>query len=172
MRKWFAEPKNLFKLLLIASVIAIVTGAYIGLYLGSRPLLAADASQPDPVSPGWTLAAAAANVVLWGLAWGAFAGLCLRLTRGESAFCAATGRTLRIIGWCMTGIAAVTCVRGLPSLVECLLNVREMMDSLAYVLLEVVVLPGGFLLVALIARILRGMLIHAMALEEAQVDVV
>lgn len=172
MKKWFAEPKNLFKLLLIASVIAVVTGAYIGLYLGSRPLLAEDVSQADPVSPGWTLTAAAANVALWVLAWGAFAGLCLRLSRGESAFCAATGRTLRIIGWCMTGMAAVTCLRGLPLLVKCLLNARAMMDSLAYVLLEVVVLPGVFLLVALIARILRGMLTHAMTLEEAQADVV
>lgn len=179
MRKWFAEPKNLFTLLLAASVIAIVTGAYIGLYLGSRPLTVSDVQQgltdqppAEPVSPGLTLAASAVNVALWVLAWGAFARLCLRLSRGESAFCAATGRTLRIIGWCMAGMAAVTFLRGLPGLIRQVQHFRYATDTLPQVLTEVIVLPGVFLLVALIARILRGLLNHAMALEEAQADVV
>ena len=95
MNNWFSVPKNLFTLLVIASVVAIVVGTYLGVALGMQ------------VQASVTLLSAF-GILVWAEAWGEFLALCLRLRRGESAFTASTGRSLRIIGWCMIVLAGIT----------------------------------------------------------------
>ena len=152
MKKWLDEPKNLFTLLAGASVIAIAAGTYLGVALG----MAVQAS---------VTALSLAGILLWAWAWGEFLGMCLRLRKGESAFTPATGRTLRIIGWCMVGLAAISAACALIG--GLLSRLRT-----GYWVIEIILLPGTFLTVALIAHILRGLLVHAMALEEEQEGVV
>ena len=180
MKKWLDEPRNLFGLLMAASVIAIVLGLYLGLALGILPaesnlmrvtLSSYAAAAMDDV-PDFTLLTrlvTGVGMALWCVAWGAFYVLCRRLHRGERAFQASTGTVLRIIGWCCLGMAAALLARGVPALVY---MVRLIRGFDTYTLIEAVILPGTFLTVALIAHILRGLLMHAISLEEEQEGVV
>ncbi len=149
MKKLFSDPKFLFTLLMIASVIAIAAGVYLGISLGS-------------CMPGLTRALPAAGFVLWSVAWGEFLAMCLRLRGGQSAFTSSTGNTLRVIGWCMVGLAVVALV--------CALIAGSRTEG--FPLIERVLLPGVFLAVAAAAKILRGLLVHAMAIEKEQEGVV
>lgn len=180
MKKWLDEPRNLFGLLMAASVIAIVVGVYLAVVLGLVPadthlirmMLSSYAAAAMDDLPDFTLLTRIVTVVcmvLWCVAWGAFYGLCRRLHRGEGAFQPYTGRVLRLIGWCCLGMAAATLARGVPALVYMVRLVRGV-DT--YTLIEAVILPGTFLTVALIAHILRGLLLHAIALENEQEGVV
>lgn len=144
-----AETKYLFTLLVISSVIAILAGAYLGVALGMQ------------VQASVTVLSAV-GILIWAAAWGAFIQMCLRLRRGESAFSAATGRTLRIIGGCMAGLAAVSFLCALIDLMTFGGRAR------AFVVIDLALLPGIFLAVGVAARILRGLLTHAMALEAEQ----
>ncbi len=141
--------KRIFTLLVIASVIAIIAGTYLGAALGM---------QGD-----FHLAVLAAiGILLWAMAWGEFLTMCLRLRRDETAFTAATGRTLQGIGRCMAGLAGVT-----------FLSAMLGSDRIpVFFLIEALLLPGLFLAVSLAAKILRGLLIRAMALEAEQEGVV
>lgn len=152
MKNRFDEPRSIFTLLMGASVVAIAAGVYLGVALGMQ------------VQASVTVLSTV-GILLWAAAWGAFMVMCSRLRKGESAFTTASGRTLRIIGWCMVGLAAVT--------VACAL-IGGLLSRLrtGYWVIEIIVLPGIFLTVALIAHILRGLLVHAIALEEEQEGVV
>ena len=150
MKDWFSVPKNLFTLLVIASVVAIGVGTYLGVALGMQ------------VQASVTLLSAG-GILIWALAWGEFMALCLRLRRGESAFTASTGRTLRIIGWCMLALAAIIILSAMIG------GTRE---NTAYWAIEFILLPGIFLAVYVVSKILRGLLQHAMALEAEQEGVV
>lgn len=143
------ETKHLFTLLMIASVIAILAGAYLGVTLGMQ------------VQASVTVLSAG-GILLWTAAWGAFLRMCLRLRRGESAFSAATERTLRIIGGCMMGLAAVSFLCALIDLMTFGGRAR------AFLVIDLALLPGIFLAVGVATRILRGLLTHAMALEAEQ----
>lgn len=152
MKNWFSDLTHLFTLLIIASVIAIAAGAYLGVTLGMQ------------VQASVTVLSAA-GIMIWTMAWGAFLAMCLRLRRGESAFTPATERTLRIIGWCMVGLAAVTLLSAIIA------------GVLGRIHPGVLVVTGGtllviFLAVGVAAKILRGLLAHAMALEAEQEGVV
>ena len=149
MKKLFSDPKFLFTLLMIASVIAIAAGVYLGISLGS-------------CMPGLTRALPAAGFLLWSVAWGEFLAMCLRLRGGQSAFTPSTRNTLRVIGWCMVGLAVVALV--------CALIAGSRTEG--FPLIERVLLPGVFLAVAAAAKILRGLLVHAMAIEKEQEGVV
>lgn len=153
MKKWFSDLKQLFTLLIIASVIAITAGAYLGVTLGMQ------------VQASVTVLSAV-GIVIWTIAWGAFLAMCLRLRRGESAFTPATERTLCIIGWCMVGLAAVTL---LSAIIAWALG---RIHSGVFVVIDGILLPGFFLSVGVAAKILRGLLAHAMALEAEQEGVV
>lgn len=150
MKKLFADPKALFTLLMIASVVAIAAGTCLGVTLGMA------------VQASVTLLSAA-GILLWAEAWGEFLVMCHRLRKGESAFTPATGRTLHVIGWCMVGLALVTVASAL---------IGGTRANTSHWLIEFIVLPGVFLGVALAAKILRGLLTHAIALEEEQEGVV
>lgn len=150
MKDWFSVPKNLFTLLVIASVVAIGVGTYLGVALGMQ------------VQAAVTLLSAG-GILIWAWAWGEFMALCLRLRRGESAFTASTGRTLRIIGWCMLALAAITILSAV---------IGGTRANTAYWLVEFILLPGIFLAVYVVSKILRGLLQHAMALEAEQEGVV
>lgn len=141
--------KRIFTLLVIASVIAIIAGTYLGAALGMRG--------------GFHLSVLAAiGILLWAMAWGEFLTMCLRLRRDETAFTAATGWTLQNIGRCMVGLAVVTCLAAMLGSDR----------TPVFLLLEALVLPGLFLAVSLAARILRGLLLHAMTLEAEQEGIV
>lgn len=149
MKKPFSDVKVIFTLLVIVSVLAVVAGIYLGVSLGMQ------------VQASVTLLSAA-GILLWAEAWGTFLMLCLRLRRGESAFTPATGKALTLIGWCMAGLAVVSLVCALiaPS------------RSAGFRLIEAVLLPGFFLAVGVVAKLLQGLLTHAMAIEEEQEGVV
>ena len=150
MKRFFDSPKSLFTLLMGASVIAIAAGLYLGVVLG--------------IFAGLPLAVPAAiGLVLWGAAWGEFFRLCRRLRGGESAFTPASGQALRIIGRCMAGLAAMT-------IAGALLDGVRTPNALFFV--QIVLLPGVFLGAGLAARILRGLLEHAMMLEKEQEGVI
>lgn len=150
MKKQFDEPRFIFTLLMGASVVAIAAGTYLGVALGMQ------------VQASVTVLSAA-GILLWTLAWGSFMAMCNRLRKGESAFSASTGKTLRIIGWCMVGLAAVTVLSAL---------IGGSRPGTSFWLIEFVILPGVFLAVGVVAKILCGLLEHAMALEEEQEGVV
>ena len=150
MKKCFESPRCLFTLLVIVSVLAIAAGTYLAATLGM--------TEPDFVG-----LVSAGGLLLWAWAWGEFLAMCIRLRGGESAFTAATGRALRIIGRCMVGLAAAALL--------CALFDGVRTPNTRYIV-ETVLLPGFFLAVALAARLLRGLLEHAMALEEEQEGVV
>ena len=150
MKDWFSEPKNLFSLLVIASVVAIAVGAYLGFALGTA-------------MPGMSRILPFLGIAAWTEAWFEFMALCLRLRRGESAFTASTGRTLRIIGWCMLALAAITVLSAF---------IGGTRDVPAFQVVEFILLPGLFLAVYVVSKILRGLLQHAMALEAEQEGVV
>lgn len=150
MKNWFSEPKHLFTLLVIASVIAIAVGTYLGVALGMQ----VQASVTRLSTFG---------ILVWAEAWGEFLALCLRLRRGESAFTAATGRTLQRIGWCMVALAAITLLSA---------AIGGTRANTAYWLIEFILLPGLFLAVYVVSKILRGLLVHAISLEEEQEGVV
>lgn len=150
MKNWFNESKPIFTLLLIAAVVAIITGMYLGIALGMQ------------VQASVTVLSGA-GLVLWATAWIAFMNICLRLRRGESAFTPATGNALHLIGWCMVGLAVVTVASSL---------IAGSREVVGFQLIELVVLPCFFLGVTIVARILRGLLEHAMALEKEQEGVV
>lgn len=148
--KHFDEPRFIFTLLMGASVVSIAAGAYLGVMLGMQ------------VQASVTVLSAA-GILLWTAAWVAFMAMCNRLRKGESAFTAASGRTLLIIGGCMVGLAAVTVVSAL---------IGGSRPNTSYWVIELIILPGVFLGVAVVAQLLRGLLTHAMALEEEQEGVV
>ena len=150
MKSWFSVPRHLFTLLVIASVIAIALGVYLGVTLGMQ------------VQASVTLLAAA-GILVWAWAWGDFLALCLRLRKGESAFTPATGGTLRRIGWCMLALAAITLVCAV---------IGGTRVNTAYWLVEFILMPGLFLAVYVVSKILRGLLTHAISLEEEQEGVV
>ncbi len=149
MKKFLSAPRPVFTYLAAASLLAIAGGVYLGATLGMAEW-------------AWTVLPAAAGVLLWAWAWGEFLAMCLRLRGGETAFTEATGRTLRIIGGCMAALAGITLVLAVFSASG---------DPLATLMLAVpaLLLFGG---AAAVARILRGLLEHAMALEEEQEGVV
>ena len=150
MKDWLSVPKNLFTLLVIASVAAIIAGTYLGVALGMQ------------VQASVTLLSAF-GILVWAEAWGEFMALCLRLRKGESAFTAATGRTLRIIGWCMLALSAITILSAF---------IGGTRDVPAFQVVEFILLPGLFLAVYVVSKILRGLLQHAISLEEEQEGVV
>ena len=93
MKKWLDEPRNLFGLLMAASVIAILLGLYLGLALGilpaesnlmrmTRSSYAAAAMDDVPDFTLLTRLVTGVGMMLWCVAWGAFFGLCRRLHRG------------------------------------------------------------------------------------------
>ena len=146
MKKNHSDVKQVFTLLIVVSVLAIAVGAYLGVALGMQ------------VQASVTLLSAA-GIILWSLAWGAFALLCLRLRKGESAFTPATGKTLRIILWCMVGLAAVTVLSAFIGLDR---------TNTAAPAVGLVLLPGVFLSAAVAASVLRGLLLRAMSIEKEQ----
>lgn len=150
MKKWFSEPKGVFTLLTILAGLAILAGTYLGVVLGL------------PVG-GAPAVLSAAGLLLWALSWGEFLMMCLRLRKGETAFTAATGRTLLIICLCMVGLAVLTAAAA---------YIGGSREYPGFWMIELVLVPGIFLSVALVAQILRRLLIHAMALEEEQEGVV
>jgi hypothetical protein len=150
MKSWFSVPKHLFTLLIGAAILASALGAYLTLmltYTAGRELRTI----------------AVVGLALWNGAWILFGRLCLRLRRGESAFAVATGRTLRLIGWCMLGLAAITVLSAF---------IGGARVNTAYWLVEFILLPGLFLAVYVVSKILRGLLEHAISLEAEQEGVV
>ena len=150
MKKYFDQPGHIFAVLTGTSLVAIAVGTYLGVTLGMA-------------ESGIVNLMAAAGILLWAEAWGEFLAMCIRLRRGESAFTPATGRTLRIISRCMAGLAIVTLLAALLD------GVRT--PNTLYII-QTILLPGFFLAAGLAAKILCGLLEHAMALEEEQEGVV
>lgn len=150
MKSWFSVPKHLFTLLVIASVLAVAAGTYLGFALGSA-------------MPGMSRILPFLGIVTWADAWIEFLALCLRLRRGDSAFTASTGRTLHRIGWCMVALAAIAVLSAV---------IGGSRADVTWLLVEYLLLPGVFLAVYVVSKILRGLLQHAMALEEEQEGVV
>ncbi len=153
MKKLFSNLKIIFTLLLIVSILAIAAGVYLGVALGMQ------------VQASVTVLSAA-GILLWAEAWGTFLMLCLRLRKGDSAFTPATGKSLTVIGWCMVGLAVV-------SFVAALINgaLGKGRDPLL-LLVETVLLPGFFLAVGVVAKVLQGLLTHAISIEKEQEGVV
>ncbi len=149
MKKFLSNPKPVFTYLAAASLLSIAGGVYLGVTLGM-----ADGA--------WTAVPAAAGVLIWAWAWGEFLAMCLRLRGGETAFTEATGRTLRIIGLCMAALAGITLVLAILS------ASGDPMTALMLAIPALLLFGGA----AAVARILRGLLEHAMALEEEQEGVV
>ena len=149
MKKWFADPKVLFTLLAIASLLSIAGGVYLGCTLG----LNADALLNSLCLAG---------MALWTLAWAAFLVMCLQLCKGTSAFTQATGTTLAVICGCMVLLAAVTATSAYLG------STREV----GFLLIEMVLLPGFFLAVGVAALVLRSLLVRAMDLQREQEGVV
>ena len=154
MKKLFSAPKVLFSLLCTLSLIAMGTGVYLGIMLGMQ------------IHDAITLVAVV-GMLLWIAAWGTFMALCLRLRKGGSAFTVATGSALRIIGWCMIGLAIVALACAL--IAHRTGHTREVP---AFQLIEQVLLPGFFLAVAAAAKILRVLLNQAIMIEKEQEGVV
>lgn len=150
MKKLFSEPKGVFTLLVIVAILAILVGGYLGVTLGMQ------ANETMSLLCGLGL-------LMWAWAWGEFLVMCLRLRKGETAFTPATGRTLLVIGLCMVGLAAVTAASA---------YLGGTRDVPVLQLIEFILLPLVFLGVAVVAQILRGLLTHAMALEERQEGIV
>ena len=153
MKKLFSDVKVIFTLLLLVSILAIVAGVYLGVALGMQ------------VQASVTVLSAA-GILLWAEAWGTFLVLCLRLRKGESAFTPATGKALTVIGWCMVGLAGVTFACAV--ITAALGRGRDPL----LLLVEAVLLPGFFLSVAAAAKVLQGLLAHAMSIEKEQEGVV
>lgn len=153
MKKLFSDVKVIFTLLMSISILAIVAGVYLGVALGMQ------------VQASVTVLSAA-GILLWAEAWGTFLVLCLRLRKGESAFTPATGKALTVIGWCMVGLAGVTFA---CAVITAALGRGR--DPLLLVV-EAVLLPGFFLAVAAAAKVLQGLLAHAMSIEKEQEGVV
>nr|MBR4281577.1 hypothetical protein [Clostridia bacterium] len=153
MKKRNREQKLLFTLLMAAAVVAIAAGVYLGVILGMQ------------IQASVTLLATV-GILLWTVAWGSFLLLCLRLCRGESAFTPATGKTLSVISRCMAGLAAVSFI---CAVIAAALGRSR---SVSFLVIEAVLLPGFFLAAAAAAKILRGLLVHAMAIEKEQEGVV
>ena len=149
MKKPFSDIRIVFSLLVGISIMAACFGAFLSFRL----------CQGTDISVQML---AVGGQALWQGAWIVFARLCLRLRRGESAFTPATGKALTLIGWCMAGLAVVSLVCALiaPS------------RSAGFLLIEAVLLPGFFLAVGVVAKLLQGLLTHAMAIEEEQEGVV
>ena len=153
MKKLFSDVKVIFTLLMLVSILAIIAGVYLGEALGMQ------------VQASVTVLSAA-GILLWAEAWGTFLVLCLRLRKGESAFTPATGKALTVIGWCMVGLAGVTFA---CAVITAALGRGR--DPLLLVV-EAVLLPGFFLAVAAAAKVLQGLLAHAMSIEKEQEGVV
>lgn len=153
MKKLFSNIRIVFSLLVCISIMAASFGAF----LSFRLCQGADRS---------VQMLAVGGQALWQGAWIVFARLCLRLRKGESAFTPATGKALTVIGWCMVGLAAVTFAAAL--ITSALGGGRDP----PLMLIEAVLLPGFFLAVAAAAKVLQGLLTHAMSIEEEQEGVV
>lgn len=153
MKKLFSDIRIVFSLLVGISIMAASIGAFLSFLLCQG----ADMSVRMLAVGGQTL---------WQGAWIVFARLCLRLRKGESAFTPATGKALTIIGWCMVSLAAV-------SFAAALINgaLGRGRDPLL-LLVETVLLPGFFLAVGVVAKVLQGLLAHAMSIEKEQEGVV
>lgn len=162
MKNCFTNTRLLFALLAVASVAAIVYGTYLGVVLGMTD-----------VTPAALLAAL--GLLLWADAWGEFLALCLRLRKGESAFTTATGRTLRVIGWCLAALTAIVVVTALLSVMQ--ITGGELPVSVQHQQLIPTYLRAGLLVIvfataAVAAGILHGLLMHAISLEEEQEGVI
>lgn len=144
------EQKLLFTLLIWASLIAVGVGGYLGIALGTA-------------MPGVTRILPVIGIVLWAVVWGEFLALCLRLRKGQSAFTPTTGKMLGVISKCMVGLALVTAVAAL---------VGGSRLNTGFWVIELVLLPCFFLAVSVAAKILQGLLVHAMAIEKEQEGVV
>ena len=153
MKKLSSDVKFIFTLLMIVSILAIVAGVYLGVALGMQ------------VQASVTVLSAA-GILLWAEAWGTFLVLCLRLRKGESAFTPATGKALTVIGWCMVGLAGLT--------FACAFITAALGRGRDPLLLavETVLLPGFFLAVGVVAKVLKGLLAHATSIEKEQEGVV
>ena len=150
MKKLLNDPKMIFGLLDTASLTAAAMGAYLG------TTLSAASAAPVKIL-AWV------GILFWAAAWVAFGLMCQRLRKGESAFTENSGRTLRIIGRCMAGLAAVTLISAV---------IDGGRPNAGFRVIECVIVPGVFLAAALAARVLHGLLVHAMALEAEQEGVV
>lgn len=162
MKNCFSNAKLLFTLLAAASVAAIACGTYLGVSLGM--------AEATPV-----MLPAALGILLWAEAWGEFLALCLRLRKGESAFTAATGRTLRVIGWCLAALAAVTVfsvILSISQLSGTSLPVSVQHQLLIPMYLRAILMITVFITAAVAAGILHGLLMHAISLEEEQEGVI
>lgn len=153
MKERSAEQKCLFTLLVIAAVIAILLGAYLGITLGTNIQALATVL-------------AGLGILVWTAAWSAFALLCLELRQGKSAFRPFTGHILKVIGICMTALAVF------PPLCAGIAGFLSRGPAIGMLALDAVLLSGFFLAAAVAARILRGLLTHAIAIEKEQEGVV
>lgn len=162
MKNCFTNAKLLFSLLAAASVAAIICGTYLGVSLGM--------AEVTPV-----MLPAAMGILLWAEAWGEFLALCLRLRKGESAFTTATGRTLRVIGWCLAALAAITVISAVFSISQlsgASLPVSVHHQLLIPLYLRAILMITIFIAAAVAAGILHGLLMHAISLEEEQEGVI
>lgn len=153
MKERSAELKRIFTLLMIAAVLAIAAGAYLGIVLGMQIQALASVLS-------------AAGILIWTIAWGAFILLCLQLRKGASAFRPFTGKILTVIGVCLTALAAIA--------LACAMIAGSLGrgQDPVFLAIETVLLPGFFLAAAVAAWILRALLSHAIAIEKEQEGVV
>ena len=149
MKKLFSNLKFIFTLLAVVSLLAITLGIYLGITLGTS-------------MPGKTRILPFLGITFWTDAWVEFMVMCLRLRKGDSAFTAATEKTLHRISCCMVGLAVVT-------ICSAVIAGNRLAE---FWMIELIILPGIFLAAAVAAKILRGLLLHAMALEKEQKSVV
>ncbi|MBQ8202137.1 MAG: DUF2975 domain-containing protein [Clostridia bacterium] len=163
MKKWLDSPKPLFTVLRVLSAMAAMMGVLLTAELGMAPVITRMRTEGVSAADVLILLAMLSGAVLWLTAWSDFRRMCGRLMQGESAFTPENSRTLRLIGRCTGGIGLLIFLRCAP---------RLLTAPLLYSLLETIVIPGVFLTVTLAAVILQRLLDHAMALEEAQRDVI
>lgn len=168
MKTWFDTPQQLFKVLRVLSGVCLVLGAVLSMVAGVQPEIEEMQRGPVSVSNVVTLLSMAVNMVLWSVAWAAFMGLCERMSRGGTAFTEKNSRTLSIIMVCVAAIGGVLCLRGVVDRI-CEWSTPGL--GVVY-FAEIIVLPGTFWTVALLAYILRKLLKNAMALEEDQRGVI
>lgn len=161
MLKWLDSPRQLFGILRVIAVIAILAGMWLSLVCGVVQVVTGVAELTAEAVV--YVIAALVNGGLWVVAWGSFMGMCTRLMKGGTAFTVRNSRSLRLIGACVTLMGTVMCVRALPRLVAA---------PDVFLVIEAVILPGVFVTVGAIAYILSRLLDHAMRLEAEQADVV
>lgn len=161
MMKWLDSPKSLFSLLRITAIAAILAGLYLGVSSGVVAVFRELGF--GSVLAWWYTVTALVCCGLWMAAWWSFLHMCTRLMQGGTAFTKKNGCTLQVISRCVCLLAAVMFARALPGLLT---------SPDVYSAVEAILLPGVALLVGAVARILRSLLMNAMALEAEQADVI